>query len=66
VESDVEQCAATLVRVAAQESEDEQHTATLVRHAMALADRHGEAGLYGLVVALARLAPADGAARRLA
>ena len=66
MESDVEQCAAALVRVAAQESEDEQHTATLLSQAMALADRHGEAGLYGLVVALARLAPADGAARRLA
>lgn len=63
---DVEQCAATLARIAAEESEDELHTATLISHAMALVDRHGEAGLYGLVVALARLAPAGGAARRLA
>jgi hypothetical protein len=63
---DVEQCAATLSRLAAAETEDELHTATLIRHVMALGDRHGEAGLYGLVVALARLTPDRGAARRLA
>ena len=63
---DVERCADELAQLAADETDGRPHTATLVSHAAALVDRHGEAGLYGLVVALARLVPVRAGSRQLA
>ncbi len=57
VRFDVAACAAALVRLASKEGEDGLDTA-MVRQAAAVVEKHGEAGVYGLVVALARLAAA--------
>ena len=54
---DVAACAAALVQLASKEAEDGLDTA-MVRQACAVVEKHGEAGVYGLVVALARLAAA--------
>lgn len=62
---DVDRCADTLAQIAAEETQGRLHTATLISHATALIDRHGEAGMYGLVVALARLAPVGAVSRQL-
>ena len=63
---EVDRCADELARIAAEEVDGRPCTAALVSRAAALVDRHGEAGVYGLVVALARRVPARGASRQLA
>ena len=60
VRDDVAVCAAALVQTASAEDEDELGSAAMVTQAAAVIDKHGEAGIYGLVVALARLAAASG------
>ncbi len=55
---DVDLCATALARIAAEEAESGPDTAAMLSHAAALTHRHGEAGMSGLVVALARLAAA--------
>lgn len=57
VRVDVAACAAALVQLASEEHEDGLDTA-MVRQAAAVVEKHGEAGMYGLVVALARRAAA--------
>jgi RNA polymerase sigma-70 factor (ECF subfamily) len=59
--ADVEVCAAALVRLASEEGPDRLRSAAMVRRAAALVDEHGEAGTYGLLLALARLAAASAA-----
>jgi RNA polymerase sigma-70 factor (ECF subfamily) len=58
VRVDVAACAAALVELASKEGEDGLDTA-MVRQAAAVVEKHGVAGVYGLVVALARLAAAS-------
>ena len=57
VRVDVAACAAALVQLASMDGEDGLDTA-MVSQAAAVVDMHGGAGVYGLVVALARLAAA--------
>jgi RNA polymerase sigma factor (sigma-70 family) len=58
---DVERCATALVGIAAEGTEDAPASAAVIGRAAALIDKHGEQGMYALVLALARAA-ANGAA----
>lgn len=55
---DVDLCASNLLRIAAAEDGGGLSSAAMLRQAAELFDGHGEAGLYDLVVTLARLAAA--------
>ena len=61
VPDDLAVCAAAMVRIASEQGEDGRASAAMVRQASVVVDQHGEAGMYGLMVALARLAAAAGA-----
>lgn len=55
---DVDLCATNLARIASEERRSGLASAAMVSETAAMVDKHGEAGMYGLVVALARLAAA--------
>ena len=59
---DVAVCAAALVQIACEQGQNGLDSAAVVSQAAALVDKHGEAGMYSLVVALAQLAAAGPAA----
>jgi RNA polymerase sigma factor (sigma-70 family) len=59
---EVEVCAIALTRIAADETEGAPRAAAVVDRAAALINRYGEAGTYGLIVALARAAATGSAA----
>lgn len=56
VRDDVHLCATELVDIILQEHDERPNSAALLSRAAALADRHGETGMFHLVEALARLA----------
>ena len=61
VDDDIQSCVAALSRIASDEPEDRSDNALMLSEAAALFDKHGDAGMYGLVVALTRAAALGGA-----
>jgi hypothetical protein len=54
--NDAERCAAALVRIAAEEPDGTAGAAATLSRSAALVERHGDAGMAELILALARLA----------